>query len=147
MKKRPEAVARLWWILQKICFITFKSFIPKQFFFIKEKKIWINPWPQYGLLKPFIHLGHPVYKYCILLVRDFFGNIFLIFTARNFAKFKNKVYLWIKCENKSFLGQLKGAILLGSKNGNGVTLKSGIFFKEITSFYERENQKKYLSHV
>ena len=32
MKKRPEAVARLCWILQKICFITFKSYIPKHFF-------------------------------------------------------------------------------------------------------------------
>ena len=36
MKKRPEAVARLWWILQKICFITFKSYIPKQFFLVKK---------------------------------------------------------------------------------------------------------------
>ena len=36
MKKRPEAVSRLWWILQKICFITFKSYIPKQFFLLKN---------------------------------------------------------------------------------------------------------------
>ena len=32
MKKRPEAEARSWWILQKTCFITFKSYISKQFF-------------------------------------------------------------------------------------------------------------------
>jgi hypothetical protein len=27
MKKRPKAAGRSWWILQKICFITFKSYI------------------------------------------------------------------------------------------------------------------------
>ena len=32
-KKRSEAVARSCWILQKICFITFKSYISKQFLF------------------------------------------------------------------------------------------------------------------
>ena len=26
-KKTPEAVARSWWVLQKICFITFKSYL------------------------------------------------------------------------------------------------------------------------
>ena len=36
MKKRPEAVARSWWILQQICFISFKSYISKQFFLIKN---------------------------------------------------------------------------------------------------------------
>ena len=36
MKKRPEAVARSWWILQQICFISFKSYISKHFFLIKN---------------------------------------------------------------------------------------------------------------
>ena len=36
MKKRPEAVARSWQILQKICSITFKSYISKQIFFDKD---------------------------------------------------------------------------------------------------------------
>ena len=56
MKKRPEAVARSRWILQKICFITFKSYIPKQFF-SKDKFFWINPWPQNDLLKSFRDYG------------------------------------------------------------------------------------------
>ena len=30
--ERPKAIARPWWILQKIFFVTFKRFIPKQFF-------------------------------------------------------------------------------------------------------------------
>ena len=35
MKKRPEAVARSWWISQKIYFITFKSYISQQYFLVK----------------------------------------------------------------------------------------------------------------
>ena len=31
----PKAIARPWWILQKIFFVTFKRFIPKQFFSLK----------------------------------------------------------------------------------------------------------------
>ena len=34
-KKRPEAVARSWWVLQKIFFINYKSYISKEFFLVK----------------------------------------------------------------------------------------------------------------
>ena len=60
MKKRPEAVARLQWILQKICFITFKSYIPKQFFLLK-KKILNQSMTSQGPPKIVqIHMNHPV---------------------------------------------------------------------------------------
>ena len=36
MKKRPEAAARSGWILQKNCFITFKSYISQQHFLVKN---------------------------------------------------------------------------------------------------------------
>jgi hypothetical protein len=61
MKKRPEAVARSWWVLQKICFITFKSYISKQFFLIKIffflNQSMTSQWPP--KIVP-IHICHPV---------------------------------------------------------------------------------------
>ena len=39
-KKKPEALARSLWISQKIYFITFKSYIPKQFFY--QRKVFLN---------------------------------------------------------------------------------------------------------
>ena len=60
MKKRPEAVARLQWSLQKICFITFKSYMPKQFFLLK-KKILNQSMTSQGPPKIVqIHMRHPV---------------------------------------------------------------------------------------
>ena len=69
MKKRPEAVARSWWILQQICFISFKSYISKQFFFDKEFFFWINPWPHNDLLKSFRYIFVTLYVFQSLAKR------------------------------------------------------------------------------
>ena len=60
MKKRPEAVARSWWISQKIYFITFKSYISQQYFLVKTfflNQSMTSQWPP--KIVP-IHTGHPV---------------------------------------------------------------------------------------
>ena len=60
MKKRPEAVARSWWISQKIYFITFKSYISQQYFLVKTfflNQSMTSQWPP--KIVP-IHTCHPV---------------------------------------------------------------------------------------
>ena len=62
MKKRPEAVARSWWISQKIYFITFKSYISQQYFLVKTfflNQSMTSQWPP--KIVP-IHTCHPVDK-------------------------------------------------------------------------------------
>ena len=61
MKKRPEAVARLQWNLQKICFITFKSYMPKQFFLLKKKILNQSLTSQGPPKIVTIHICHPVH--------------------------------------------------------------------------------------
>ena len=61
MKKRPEAVARSWWISQKIYFITFKSYISQQYFLVKTfflNQSMTSQWPP--KIVP-IHTCHPVF--------------------------------------------------------------------------------------
>ena len=59
-EKMPKALARSLWISQKKYFITFKSYIPKQFFY--QRKVFLNQsmtsvWPPKIVQ---ILLGHPV---------------------------------------------------------------------------------------
>jgi len=63
MKKRPEAVARLQWSLQKICFITFKSYMPKQFFLLKKKNLNQSMSSQGPPKIVQIHMRHPAYQF------------------------------------------------------------------------------------
>ena len=93
MKKRPEAVARSWWISQKIYFITFKSYISQQYFLVKTfflNQSMTSQWPP--KIVP-IHTGHPVCKctkheedcadFCVLLRKSELYFFQLIFSTQN----------------------------------------------------------------
>ena len=57
---KTKGLARPWWTLPKIFFITFRRHIPEQYFY-QQNFIWINPWPQGSLQKLFKDLWCTLY--------------------------------------------------------------------------------------